>query len=81
MGIAIVRQLIALYGGTTSAATAGSRLGSELMVRLPPTRRPSSQIPLIRRTRFFAAAQGGQTPRARILVEVRSAGILPTPFH
>ena len=40
LGLAIVRQLVELHGGTVEASSAGSGMGSELIVRLPTARRP-----------------------------------------
>jgi CheY-like chemotaxis protein len=41
LGLAIVRQLVELHGGTVEATSGGVGMGSELVVRLPTARRPS----------------------------------------
>ena len=42
LGLAIVRQLVELHGGTVEATSAGPDMGSELIVRLPTARRPAA---------------------------------------
>jgi signal transduction histidine kinase len=40
LGLAIVRQLVELHGGTVEAASAGPGMGAELIVRLPTAQKP-----------------------------------------
>jgi signal transduction histidine kinase len=40
LGLAIVRQLVELHGGTVEATSAGAGMGAELIVRLPTAQKP-----------------------------------------
>src|SRR5688572_9060608 len=42
LGLAIVRQLVELHGGTVEATSAGAGMGSEIIVRLPAARKPQA---------------------------------------
>jgi signal transduction histidine kinase/CheY-like chemotaxis protein len=66
LGLAIVRQLVELHGGTVGATSAGPGLGSELVVRLPTAPRSRADRTVERDTR--GGASDSELPR---LTDVR----------
>lgn len=45
IGLALVRGLVALHGGTVEASSAGQGMGSEFVVRLPVMAAPAADLP------------------------------------
>jgi signal transduction histidine kinase/ActR/RegA family two-component response regulator len=66
LGLAIVRQLVELHGGTVEAKSAGPGLGTELIVRLPTAARARPERTAEPDTR--GGTPGGELPR---LTDVR----------
>jgi signal transduction histidine kinase len=64
IGLALVRSLVELHGGSVHASSGGPGLGSELRVRLP--RLPAQAAPLAASAPPFVEA--GDDPRRRILL-------------
>ncbi|HEY0942215.1 MAG TPA: response regulator [Steroidobacter sp.] len=63
IGLALVRQLVELHGGTVSATSAGPNLGSEFTVRLPLA---AGNVPTERRAAVAAPAPHSQGLRVLV---------------
>jgi CheY-like chemotaxis protein len=74
IGLALVRQLVEMHGGTVTAKSAGADLGSEFVIRLPesaaPESAPANAQPL--------AAAAAPEVRRRILIADDNADTLET---
>ena len=66
IGLALVRQLIELHGGTVSAASAGLNRGSEFTVRLPFK---ENAVAKATGTGFESQQADGQSPRRVLLAD------------
>ena len=67
LGLAIVRSLVTLHGGTVTADSAGEGLGSEFVVRLPHAPGVASTTPAAHRLTSIIGLQRSNTT-ARVLV-------------
>ena len=76
LGLAIVRSLVALHGGSVSAQSAGVGRGTELTVQLPPTDLPVSPSPTAADPASEQALQPGLSSYVLLVDDNEDAALL-----